>query len=148
MRIAIAGVNLPGRSFCRPDGSDMENVHVGVQIRRDPAELVRADEPEAQWEVEVEVVRKDGRRDFRGPAVQGKRGERFIYLTWGDVSADGEFEMFRRAKLMLDRLDPELMESAMKTGRLAARVDLTGGDGGPLCARVDPPAVVWSIPKT
>ncbi len=27
----------------------------------------------------------DGSFDFRGPAVQGKRGERFIYLTWGDL---------------------------------------------------------------
>ena len=90
--------------------------------------------------------RAKGRRvlDFRGPAVQGKRGERFIYLTWGDVGSDGEFEMFRRAKLMLERVAPELIESAAKTGCLTASVDLTGNDGGPRCARVDPPAVAWS----
>lgn len=147
MRIAITGVNLPGRVFCRADGSTMENVHVGVQIRRDPAQLVRADEPEARWEIDVEVVRKNDIVDFRGYAVQGKRGERFIYLTWGDVSRDDEFEMFRRAKLMLDRVAPELVESATETGCLAARVDLTGLDGGPRCARVDPPAVAWSVPE-
>jgi hypothetical protein len=142
--VAITGVNLPGRVFCRPDGSSMDNVHVGVQVRRDPAELIRADASEARWEVEVEVVRKDGRLDFRGPAVQGKRGERFIYLTWGNVGPAGEFEMFRRAKLMLHRVDVQLVESAVNKGRLVAEVDLTGGDGGPRCARVDPPAITWS----
>ena len=147
MRVAIAGVNLPGRVFCRPDGSSMDNVHVGVQIRRDPAQLVRADESEAAWEVDVEVVRKDGALDFRGPAVQGKRGERFIYLTWGNVGPDGAFEMFRRAKLMLDRVEPRLIESAMKVGCLEALVDLTDDRGGPRCARVDAPALRWSVPN-
>jgi Family of unknown function (DUF5990) len=147
MRVAITGVNPPGRVFCRPDGSSMENVHVGVQIHAAPAQLVRADKPETVWEVDVAVVRDDGVLDFRGAAVQGKRGDRFIYLTWGDVSPDNDFEMFRRAKLMLDRVEPELIESAMKAGCLAARVDLTGDDGGPRCARIDPPAVAWSVPE-
>jgi hypothetical protein len=148
VRVAITGVNLPGRVFCSPDGEALENVHVGVQLGREPAQLVRADHSEARWELDVEVVRKDGALDFRGPAVQGKRGDRFIYLTWGEVGANAEFDMFRRAKLMLDRIDPGLVESAVETGRLAATVDLTGGDGGPRCARVDPPAVAWSVPST
>jgi hypothetical protein len=149
VRVTITGVHLPGRTFCRPDGSSMDNVHVGIQLRRDPAQLVRADAPEARWEIDVDVVAPsggDGGRDFRGPAVQGKRGERFVYLTWGDVGANGEFEMFRRAKLMLDRVDPQLIDVATRTGVLAAVVDLTGGDGGPRCARVDPPAITWSAP--
>ncbi len=125
----------------------MDNAHVGVQIRRDPAQLVRADESETRWELEVEVVSKDGALDFRGPAVQGKRGDRFIYLTWGDVGPDDGFEMFRRAKLMLDRVDPEVIESAAEAGCLEAVVDLTSDDGGPRCARVDPPAIVWSVPE-
>jgi len=52
--------------------------------------------------------------------------------------------MFRRAKLMLDRVDPTVMHKAIRTGHLSAVVDLTGGDGGPRCARVDPPAIEWS----
>jgi len=146
MQVIITGVNLPGCVFCHPDGSPLENVHVGVQLRRDPAQLVRADATEARWELDVDVVDKDGLLDFRGPAVQGKRGERFIYLTWGNVDATNGFEMFRRAKLMLDRIDPELMESAARDGRLAATVDLTDDRGGPRCARVDPPALEWSVP--
>jgi Family of unknown function (DUF5990) len=145
VRVEITGTRLPGRTFCRPDGSLMENVHVAVQVRKDPEQLVPGDAEGAEWLVEVEVVRGDG-LDFRGPAVQGRRGERFVYLTWGDVGRNGGFEMFRRAKLMLHRIDPALVERACEGGRLAATVDLTGPDGGPRCARVDPPAITWSIP--
>lgn len=124
----------------------MDNVHVGVQVRRDPAQLVRADSSDALWEVEVDVVRKDGGLDFRGPAVQGKRGERFVYLTWGNVGADDGFEMFRRAKLMLDRVEPGLVEAALAAGSLMATVNLSDDCGHPRCARVDPPAIAWSVP--
>ncbi len=124
----------------------MDQVHVGIQIKRDAAQLVRADATEAVWETDVDVVRRDGGLDFRGPAVQGKVGERFIYLTWGNVHPDHGFEMFRRAKLMLGRVDRELMESAVQEGCLAVAVDLTDDLGGPRCARIDPPAAVWTVP--
>ena len=145
MRLTIVGHHLPGRTFCRPDGSVMDNVHVGVQLRRDPAELVGADAARASWAVDLDVVDRDGGPDFRGPAVQGRRGDRFVYLTWGNVGPDGGFDMFRRAKLMLDRIDSALLTDARATGALRARVDLTGAGGGPRCARVDPPAVEWSV---
>ena len=144
MQVSISGYNLPGRSFCSPDGSPIGNVHVGIQVRRDPAELVPADALEAQWVVAVEVVERDGQLDFRGPAVQGARGDRFIYLTWGDVDRIGHFVMFRRAKLMLNRIDHAIVRSALETDHLSATVDLTGNDGGPRCARVDPPAIEWA----
>jgi Family of unknown function (DUF5990) len=147
VQIVITGIHAPGRNFCRPDGSVMNNVHVGVQAGREPSQLIRADASEMRWEVEVAVVRTNGSLDFRGPAVHGKRGDRFIYLTWGHVGPDEAFEMFRRAKLMLDRVEPDLVELALTTGRLDASVDLTGDDGGPRCARVDPPAIAWSVPR-
>ena len=125
----------------------MDNVHVGVQLGRVPEQLVRADETDPLWEVDVNVVRGAGGLDFRGPAVQGKRGDRFIYLTWGNVGPGSRFEMFRRAKLMLDRVEPHVIEAAIEAGFLRAEVNLTGGDGGPRCARVDPPAVAWSVPE-
>ena len=129
----------------------MDNVHVGVQLRHDPeqpvAQLVRADTASPVWEVDVNVVRSGARLDFRGPAVHGKRGDRFIYLSWVNIGHDNAFEMFRRAKLMLDRVEPHLMEAAIEAGTLGAEVNLTGGDGGPRCARVDPPAVRWSVPE-
>ncbi len=122
----------------------MSNVHVGVQLGRIPAELILADANEARWELDLDVVERDGEFDFRGAAVQGKRGDRFLYLTWGEVGPDDDFEMFRRAKLMLDRVDTSVMRAAQGTGHLMASIDLTGADGGPRCARVDPPAIAWS----
>ena len=122
----------------------MDNVHVGIQRRRQPVELVRADAAEARWDLDIDIVDRNGEIDFRGPDVQGKPGERFLYLTWGDVGDDGGFEMFRRAKLMLHRVDAETIDAARNTGILVAHFDLTGGDDGPVCARVGPPAISWS----
>ena len=56
----------------------------------------------------------DGALDFKGPAVHGKRGERFLYLTWGNVASDGSFTMFRRAKLMLNRVEDDLIRTARR----------------------------------
>lgn len=146
VHVTLIGFNLPGPEFCASDGAPMTNVHVGVQRGRDAAWLVGANEHEATWELEVDVVERDGHLDFRGPVVQGKRGDRFIYLTWGEVGADDSFEMFRRAKLMLNRIPGDVVRAARDADHLVARVNLTGDDGGPRCARVDPPAITWSVP--
>lgn len=141
----IVGHNLPGRSFSPSADERYENVHVGVQERANPVGLVAGDADGASWDLDVRVVTDgDGGLDFRGPVVHGKRGERFVYLTWGDVSTDGSFRMFRRAKLMLDRIDPALVLRAARDGGLVATVDLSDDHGCPRCARVDPPAVAWS----
>ncbi len=124
----------------------MTNVHVGIQIRREPAELVKADESEFHWDLDIDAALRDGQVEFRGPSVQGVRGERFVYLTWGEVHQNSAFEMFRRAKLMLNRIDPSVLESALEAGHLRASIDLTGSDGGPRCGAVKPPAIVWSVP--
>jgi hypothetical protein len=145
MRVVIVGTNLPGQMFCRPDGSAMNNVHVGIQRRRDPVGLVRADAVEARWDVTIEVLERDGSVDFRGPEVQGTHGERFVYVTWGNVDELGHFEMFRRAKVMLNRVEPELVASVRASGELVAVVNLTADNGGPRCARVDPPAIGWTV---
>ena len=142
VRLRIDGYRLPGRTFC-----ECRNVHVALQVRQGPEGLTPGDAPSAAWDLDVAlVVDEQGALDFRGPAVHGKRGERFLYLTWGDVGDDGSFEMFRRAKLMLNRVDPALVRGAdQRDVPLVARVELTDGRGGPRCARVDPPAIAWSV---
>jgi len=146
MRVVIEGHDLPGRTFCDPDGAPYADVRVGVQVRKDPEGLVPGDAPSARWDLDVTVVRgSDGDVDFRGPPVQGRRGDRFLYLTWGNV-ADGGFVMFRRAKLMLNRIDPDLIAAATVDDRsLVARVRLSDAHGAPRCARVDPPDVEWTV---
>jgi hypothetical protein len=124
MRLVIRGHNFPGRS-CGP----YDDVHVGLQVRRDPDGLVPGDVDRADWVTDIRTA--DG--DFRGPAVQGKKGDRFIYLTWGTYT-DERFAMFRRAKLMLDDLPREAEE-------ITVEVDLTDAEGMPRCARLSPPAL-------
>ena len=146
MRIAVIGTDPPGRTFSDPDGTPLGNVHVGIQVGTEPEHLVRGDVYDARWEIDIRIL-VDGDRaiDFRGPAVHGKRGERFIYLTWGNVDDARAFRMFRRAKLMLNGVDPDLIRDASEHGSLTARVRLSDDRGAPRCARVDPPAISWTL---
>jgi len=131
--VRIEGHDLPGRRWC-----EFDNVHVAVQVRAEPFEPVPGDAREAAWEVDVRLI--DG--DWRGPAVHGRKGERFLYLTWGNPSAD-DWRMFRRAKLMVRDVDPALITEAETSGRpLIARVGLTDRRGGPQCASGG--SVEWS----
>jgi hypothetical protein len=141
LRIRIEGSNLPGGAFC-----EHQHVHVGVQCRAEAVDLVPGDAARADFEFDVDVLpAADGGWDFRGPYVHGKRGERFLYLAWGDRPPGGEFAMFRRAKLHLSCLDAHLVASAAEPGQhLVARLALTDGRGGPRCASVRPPAIDWS----
>ena len=124
----------------------LENVHVGIQIRYEPTGLQPGD-VSAKWSVDVQtVVDSKGAIDFRGPAVHGKRGDRFLYLSWGNVETDGRFERFSRAKLMLNRIDSNLPKRADRNGStLRALVRLSDEHGRPRCARVDPPAIEWTV---
>ena len=133
--VRIVGVDLPGRSWC-----DRDNIHVGIQRRAEVVEVVPGDAPEAVWDFTVDV--RD--TDFRGPHVQGRKGERFVYLSWGVVDEGGRFEMFRRAKLILGAIDPDVIAASDRPGhRLVGTLVLTGGDGSPLCAAILPPTIAW-----
>lgn len=121
MRLMIRGHRLPGLTC-----GLHTNIHVGLQVCKDPVDLVPADAAAALWTTDLQT--EGG--DFRGPAVHGRRGERFVYLTWGTVEG-ASFTMFRRAKIMLDELPAEAEEVTLD-------VDLTDESGMPRCARVQP----------
>ena len=144
MRIVIEGRELPGAEFVS-EGVPLHDVHVAVQVGKEPVGLVRGDAPAARWELDVRTVAgDDGGIDLRGPAVHGKKGDRFLYLTWGDLGAHGSFAMFRRAKLMVNDIDPELLAAAARAdGVLVASLPLTDEHGCPRCARVKPPVIGW-----
>ena len=139
VRLRIEGHHLPGRR-CGP----YDDVHVALQVGTDPVEPVPGDAAAAAWETDLAVVEGPAAPDVRGPAVHGRRGDRFAYLTWVSSTAGG-FEMFRRAKLPLDEV-PRLLDdpAAGGTTRVTARVDHTDADGMPRCARLGSSAVTWS----
>jgi hypothetical protein len=49
--------------------------------------------------------------------------------------------MFRRAKLMLEHLDPTVLEGHT----VEARLGLTDAKGHPRCAAVRPPDITWTV---
>jgi hypothetical protein len=149
MRLRIEGHDLPGRTCGpSPDAPDgYANVHVGVQRRGRPSELLDlqpGDAASVVWTLDVSVSASVSGADLRGPYVQGGPGERFVYLSWGAVDESGGFRLFRRAKLMLADVDPAVLAAAQRSGTLVARLGLTDGRGHPTCARIRPPVVEWA----
>ncbi|MCL2583263.1 MAG: DUF5990 family protein [Streptosporangiales bacterium] len=152
IQVTIAGSALPGRDI-GPGGNfpGASNVHVGVQRkgRRDELlGLTPGDAPSARWDFAVTASPAGGGFDIKGPYVQGRPDARFIYLSWGTVNDDGAFTMFRRAKLMLDVIDPATLDAACRYGSLVARLELTDANGHPLGAAVRPPLIRWSAAPT
>jgi hypothetical protein len=140
--LRIEGTDLPGRAAAPFDGR--HEVMVGVQRRGRPAEILDPqpwDALRVHWVFEATLNPET--LDLRGPYVEGRPGQRFVYLSWGE-SSGSDFAMFRRAKLMLDAVGADTLRAAAGTGTLVARLKLTDRCGGPLCAAVRPPAVTWS----
>jgi hypothetical protein len=92
----------------------------------------------ARWELEVTLrTAPEGELEFRGPCVHGRRGERCLYLSWGEVANHGAFKLFRAAaKLRLADVEPSVVRDALRPGhRLFAQPGLTDAQGQPRCAR-------------
>jgi hypothetical protein len=147
VRIRIVGTELPGRD-CGPGDNfpGYSNIHVAVQSKKgrdDLLDLHPGDAPRAEWTLECSVAGTD----VRGPYIQGRPGERFIYLSWGDVDRAGHFTMFRRAKLMLADVPADVLDAAASSGTLVGTLGLTDAKGHPVCARVKPPQIRWTAAR-
>ena len=146
MHIRIEGRDLPAqRAGAQADALRLANVHVGVQKGREAVDLVPAWALAAAWEFDVTSREVDELLDVGGPWVHGRPGARFLYLTWGNVTPSA-FEMFRRAKLLFGDVPTATLRAAHEgAGVLTAELALTDELGGPVSARVRPPAIVWSV---
>jgi Family of unknown function (DUF5990) len=134
--VEIRGIELPG-SVC----GDIAGVRVGLRVGDEVVDLVSGDAAAAQWQSEVRVRELDGDYDFVGPAVRGRRGERCLGLVWLD--ADGE--VFRAAKLRLERVPATVIAEALRTGApLVATTRLTDSLGLPICATVPETHLTWT----
>jgi len=85
--------------------------------------------------------------DFTGPFVQGKPGERFIYVNWGQSAGDATSQWTRRAKVWLRDITPaNVDELRRKPGAiLTAVVNGTGRDGTPVCASTNVVDRMWRV---
>ena len=139
--VRIVGRDLPGLTC-----GEHTNVHLGVQRRQEIIDIVRGDADSAVFEMPIDVVRKpEGDVDYRGPFVHGKRGARFFYLSWGDVSPDGIFTMFGRAKLNFAAMPADVLAAIERGGSVTGQIGLTGKRGGPLYASISRDSFTWTI---
>ncbi|WP_353951637.1 DUF5990 family protein [Knoellia sp. S7-12] len=138
MDVRIVGVSLP------PPVLAGRAVLVGMQRGRDVVSARPVTGETMTFDAELNVVVTADGVDYRGPWVQGKRGDRFLYLNWGQDEGAG-FVGFRRAKLMLGVLDPAEMASAAAGAVLEGRLSLVDACGGPVCAAVRPPTIRWTL---
>lgn len=141
IQVRIRGQRLPGRT-CGPYSE--VTVGLATKVGCDPADVLPADAREAKWETRIEVRGQAGAPTFRGPAVNGPPRERFLYLTWIGRKGKAAPAMFRRAKLRLDAVPPDVLAESLKSGVLVGRLPLTAADGMPVCASVRPPAIRWT----
>lgn len=87
-----------------------------------------------------------GSVNFLGEFAQGSPSERFVYINSGTFAGQSGSPWTRRAKLKLAFIPPEVVETVLHSGGIIeARVHGTMGDGGPVCASVNPNSVVWGV---
>ena len=141
MRVVLRG--LPGVDCTdAKTGETWHNVRVGVQRGKEPDEIRPASGHKLSWTLPVTFTADD----VRGPHVQGKKGDRFVYLTWGVADAAERFAMFRRTKLFFATIPPHLIADVGKLGGvLEATLPGTDARGGPMSGGVRPPVVEWAL---
>ena len=125
--------NLPGREF---DGQT--EIRLGIQRGDSVREDVPADREEVVFTFPLRALfnPETAQVDFRGPFVQGKRDERFVYFVWGVRDGD-HWITIRRAKFYLRFLDPERLNRARDSGQpISLRLEMTDAKGKPLTASI------------
>jgi hypothetical protein len=135
--LAIHCTDFPGRSF-----GEYQEIRLGLPRGKVIVESVPGDAQQATFTVPLTVRLREGDLpDFAGPFVHGRRGERFIYLTWTTAAAPDT--PFRRIKLPLR----DLPLDGLADGKLEAHVRLTDPKGAPVAATLSPRNLRWERPQ-
>lgn len=126
------------------------NVLWALQLGKD--EIVKpasATKSRICFEFEVEVVDGGPKGGFRlrGPAVQGRPGERFVYLRIGTYAGQTGTDVARRAKIGLEGITRKLLDAvnARRAGVLEVQFAGTDSKGGAACGTVPLPGSGWYV---
>ena len=135
LRVGLVCEGIPTLRFEGFEGR--HDIRVELQTKDGHEASTPADKNALAWTTEITVkAGPDGAPDFAGPAVHGKRGERFFYLSWSSELGLHR-DRFRRIKVHLRDVTQAQLDRAAKTGGvLVARVHAVAKDGGPACASV------------
>lgn len=89
------------------------------------------------FSITIAESKKDRSPNFLGPIVQGPPAGRFIYIDVGAYAGQKNTPWARRIKIPLQGIRWAVIKKAIEPGHaLAARIQGTGKDGGPVCATV------------
>jgi len=143
-RFRVVCEGIPSDRFEGFDGR--HDIRVALQTKDGHVAGAPAGPYALAWTTKVAVKEgPDGAPDFAGPAVQGKRGERFFYLSWSSERY-GHREMFRRIKVHLrDVTSAQIGQAVTTDGVLEGRVHAIAKDGGPACASVPLLGGGWTV---
>jgi hypothetical protein len=126
------------------------NILWALQLGRD--ELVKPTsntKSRISFDFTVEVVEDSSTAGFRlrGPAVQGRPGERFVYLRIGAYAGQVGASAGWRAKIGLEGISHKLVEAvkAKPSSVLEVQFAGTGPKGGPACATVPLLGPGWRV---
>jgi hypothetical protein len=114
----------PGVLYCLQRGRD------------ECVDPVRSDGGDVTFELTIQVKPGDDAPDFRGPFVQGPKGDRFIYVRIGTLAGDADSCWTRRLKIPLAGIPGSLIEDAQSPpgAVLSTRVAGKAPNGKPACA--------------
>lgn len=112
-----------------------------IQSGRDGLQAPFASTPDAisfALVLDVGAPKADESFGFRGPFVQGRPSDRFVYLNSGSRAGQPQTPWDRRAKIKLGDLPSPLIRAALGDPDQAVEVRVPGTmrDGGPVCATV------------
>jgi len=140
LTIEVIGRHLPGIRF-----ADYEPVYLGIQKGNEVIEAMPGDRKQVIFRPTFKIgTQPNGAPNFLGPFAKGTPQERFFYLSWGVMTEDGRFQMFRRAKIHLNHLTGEEIGNALSDNRpIKVTIDMTDRKGGPLCASVRKDRAKW-----
>ncbi len=97
----------------------------------------------------VDLIPDSSEAGFRlgGPVVQGRAGERFVYLCIGAYAGQTDTPIGRRAKIRLEGITRKLIAAskAKRSGTLEVRFAGTDSKGGPACATVPLLGKGWHV---
>jgi hypothetical protein len=128
--------------WCRQHGV----AHLGISRGKEIVDVISTQEPTAEFRATVDVIDKPSGRDFRGPYVFGKLGERFLYLNWGTQTARGWISgQGGRTKLQLGFVSPTDLDQAVLGRTLVAELILATDAGRPAFATVKAPVLQWGL---
>jgi hypothetical protein len=121
----------------RGKGSDYETLY-----------LQRPTNPRAQivFDVPISVTESEGALNFGGPFVQGKTGDRFLYVDIGKYAGQRNTTWARRMKVPLGNITWTLIEQASKSGKaIETRIPGTAKDGSPTAASTATIQSAWAL---